>query len=98
MVRLAIANEKEPDSATFMQEIGRAGWAIWKHARSNCKALLIERFGYLILGYPLTPNGCCPSCGSSIPEKWASAFQGQITVRPFVPRTRPRSDLLVLNS
>jgi pyruvate formate lyase activating enzyme len=64
----------------------------------NCKTLLIERFGYLILGYHLTPNGCCPSCGSSIPGKWASAFQGQITARPFVPRTRTRSDLLVLNS
>src|SRR5712691_6844541 len=64
----------------------------------NCETLLIERFGYLILGYHLTPNGCCPSCGSSIPGKWASAFQGQITARPFVPRTRTRSDLLVLNS
>ena len=65
---------------------------------SNCKTLLIERFGYLILGYHLTPNGCCPSCGSSIPGKWASAFQGQITARLFVPRTHSRSDLLVLNS
>jgi pyruvate formate lyase activating enzyme len=64
----------------------------------NCKAMLIERFGYLILGYHLTSNGCCPSCGSSIPGKWASAFESQITARPFVPRTRPRSDLLVLNS
>jgi hypothetical protein len=58
----------------------------------------VERFDYLILGYHLTQNGCCPSCGSSIPGKWAPAFQGQITTRPFVPRTRPRSDLLVLNS
>jgi pyruvate formate lyase activating enzyme len=64
----------------------------------KCKILLIERFGYLILGYHLTPNGCCPSCGSSIPGKWASAFQGQITARPFVPRTRTRPDLLVLGS
>src|ERR1700747_2430147 len=51
----------------------------------NCKTLLIERFGYLVLGYHLTTNGCCPSCGSSIPGKWAPAFQGQITARPFVP-------------
>jgi hypothetical protein len=62
------------------------------------KTLLIELFGYLILGYHLTPNGCCPSCGSSIAGKWAPAFQGQITARPFVQRTRPRLDLLVLNS
>ena len=29
----------------------------------DCRALLIERFGYLILGYHLTPQGNCPSCG-----------------------------------
>jgi pyruvate formate lyase activating enzyme len=60
----------------------------------NCRALLIERFGYLILGYYLTPHGCCPSCGSNIPGRWAPSFQGQITSRPFVPHMRNRSDLL----
>ena len=64
----------------------------------NCQQLLIERFGYLITGYHLTPQGCCPSCGARIPGRWDPAFRRQISARPFVPRMRPRSDLLVLNS
>ncbi len=71
----------------------------WENTRcSNCQELLIERHGYLIVGYHLTPHGCCPSCGASIPGRWDPAFRAQITDRPFVPRTRTRSDLLVLNS
>ncbi len=71
----------------------------WENTRcSNCQELLIERHGYLIVGYHLTPQGCCPSCGASIPGRWDPAFRAQITDRPFVPRTRTRSDLLVLNS
>jgi pyruvate formate lyase activating enzyme len=62
----------------------------------SCRALLIERYGYLILGYHLTPHGCCPSCGSNIPGRWAPSFQGQITSRPFVPHIRIRSDLLTI--
>jgi pyruvate formate lyase activating enzyme len=54
----------------------------------NCQALLIERYGYLISGYHLTPNGCCPKCGTSIPGRWAAAFDGQITAHPFLPRGR----------
>jgi pyruvate formate lyase activating enzyme len=64
----------------------------------NCRELLIERNGYLITGYHLTPQGCCPSCGASIPGRWDTAFRRQITDRPFVPRAHPLSDLLVLNS
>ncbi len=60
----------------------------------TCQDLLIERYGYLITGYHLTPNGCCPSCGSSIPGRWAPSFQGQITSHPFVPSLRIRSNLL----
>lgn len=52
----------------------------------TCQELLIERYGYLITGYHLTPNGCCPSCGTRIPGRWDATFQGQITSRPFVPR------------
>ena len=54
----------------------------------NCQQLLIERYGYLITGYHVTSNGCCPSCGTRIPGRWAREFQGQITAYPFVPRTR----------
>ena len=55
----------------------------------NCKQLLIERYGYLITGYHLTPQGCCPSCSARIPGRWDSTFRKQITARPFVPRMRP---------
>jgi pyruvate formate lyase activating enzyme len=54
----------------------------------NCRQLLIERYGYLIMGYHLTSNGCCPSCGTRIPGRWAREFQGQITAHPFVPQAR----------
>jgi pyruvate formate lyase activating enzyme len=50
-----------------------------------CSALLIERHGYRILSYHLTPGGCCPSCGTAIAGRWAERFDGQITEQPFVP-------------
>jgi hypothetical protein len=55
---------------------------------------LIERYGYLITGYHLTPNGCCPKCGTNIPGRWAAAFEGQITAHPFLPRGR---NLIAIN-
>jgi pyruvate formate lyase activating enzyme len=60
----------------------------------NCQAVVIERYGYLITGYHLTPSGSCPSCGKQIPGRWASSFQGQITAMPFVPRLRRSAELL----
>ncbi len=58
----------------------------------KCQELLIERYGYLILSYNLTPNGCCPSCGTTIPGRWDAGFQGQITSHPYLPRRRRLSD------
>ena len=55
----------------------------------NCKKKLIQRFGYFIQDYRLTPEGCCPSCRTAIPGRWAPKFQGQIADRPFLPRRRP---------
>ncbi len=52
----------------------------------DCRTLLIERFGYLIMGYHLTPQGECPSCGLGIPGRWAQSFQGQVAAHPFLPR------------
>ena len=52
----------------------------------DCQTLLIERFGYLILGYHLTPQGDCPSCGLAIPGRWSQSFQGQVAAHPFLPR------------
>jgi pyruvate formate lyase activating enzyme len=54
----------------------------------NCRQILIERYGFLIMGYHLTSNGCCPSCGTRVPGRWAREFQGQITARPFLPHVR----------
>jgi pyruvate formate lyase activating enzyme len=60
----------------------------------NCHALLIERDGYSITGYYLTPNGSCPSCGARIPGRWASSFEGQITAHPFLPGARRWANLI----
>src|SRR5215472_14372048 len=40
----------------------------------NCQQLLIERYGYLIMGYHLTSSGSCPSCGTMVPGRWAREF------------------------
>src|SRR5499433_1132540 len=70
----------------------------WENTRCpNCRELIIERHGYLIKRYYLTPQGCCPSCGASIPGRWDPAFRRQITASPFIPLIRSRSDFLVLD-
>jgi len=54
----------------------------------NCHALLIERAGYFVQQYRLTPHGACPDCGTSIPGRWGEKFEGQITASPFLPGRR----------
>ncbi len=61
---------------------------------SGCGEMLIRRRGYLITDYRLTADGSCPGCGASIPGRWASSFQGQITAYPFLPGA-PRRPTLV---
>jgi pyruvate formate lyase activating enzyme len=41
----------------------------------HCKTLLIERYGYVILGYHLTGDGHCPTCGQSIPGFWPNSVK-----------------------
>jgi len=53
----------------------------------NCEETLIKRHSYFIKDYQLTPGGCCPSCSTSIPGRWASKFGGQIASHPFTPRS-----------
>ncbi len=36
----------------------------------NCHETLIQRSGYVILGYRLTADGACPKCGSKVPGIW----------------------------
>jgi pyruvate formate lyase activating enzyme len=54
----------------------------------QCRALLVERYGYFIQSYRLTPDGTCPDCGTAIPGRWGRAFEGQIASTPFLPRSR----------
>lgn len=60
----------------------------------DCNELLIERYGYLIRSYRLTPNGGCPSCGTRIPGRWSASFDGQISSSPFCARRRSAADLI----
>ena len=67
---------------------GRVGE--WEDTRCpQCNETLIERYGYLIKDYRLTPDGRCPSCAAEIPGRWSAQFDGQITSYPFLPRKRP---------
>lgn len=60
-----------------------------EHTRCHaCAALLIERSGYLIQKYRLSPDGACPDCGARIPGRWSRGFDGQLTSTPFLPGTR----------
>jgi pyruvate formate lyase activating enzyme len=36
----------------------------------GCRGLLIERMGYLVRAYRITPGGKCPSCQTAIPGIW----------------------------
>jgi pyruvate formate lyase activating enzyme len=51
----------------------------------GCGETLIERNGYYIRDYRITPHGCCPGCGAPVPGRWSGHFDGQIASRPFRP-------------
>ena len=62
-----------------------------EHTRCHaCRAMLVERYGYFIQNYRLTPEGACPDCGTSIPGRWGRQFDGQISASPFLPGRRLR--------
>lgn len=54
----------------------------------TCRALLVERDGYVVRNYRITRDGRCPDCGTQIPGRWGSEYAGQIASSPFVPGTR----------
>jgi pyruvate formate lyase activating enzyme len=56
----------------------------------NCGELLIKRYGYLVEDYRLTAEGCCRSCNTALPGRWADKFEGQIASHPFLPHRRSR--------
>jgi pyruvate formate lyase activating enzyme len=53
----------------------------------TCGTVLIERLGYVILGYHLTPGGACPQCGTVVPGTW--------TPEPHTVRLGDEADLFV---
>jgi pyruvate formate lyase activating enzyme len=60
-----------------------------EHTRCpQCREVLIERYGYLIRQYNLTPAGGCPSCGTRVPGRWSDEFSEQRTAFPFRPGLR----------
>lgn len=62
-----------------------------EHTRCHaCRAMLVERYGYFIKEYRLTPDGACPDCGTTIPGRWGRGFDGQISASPFLPGRRLR--------
>jgi pyruvate formate lyase activating enzyme len=52
----------------------------------RCGELLIQRYGYFIREYRLTPEGNCPRCHEPVPGRWPNKFDGQISASPFLPR------------
>jgi pyruvate formate lyase activating enzyme len=52
-----------------------------------CGQVVIERYGYHIRAYRITPDGCCPACSARIPGRWGPGFNGQVASRPFLPRS-----------
>ena len=62
-----------------------------EHTRCHaCRAMLVERYGYFIKDYRLTPEGACPDCGTPIPGRWGRGFGRQISATPFLPGRRLR--------
>lgn len=46
----------------------------------NCRAKLIDRYGYIIRDYTITAEGACPECGTKIPGVWTE-HPGEINVQ-----------------
>ena len=61
-----------------------------------CGQVVIERYGYHIRAYRITPDGRCPACSARIPGRWSPGFEGQVASHPFLPRSRG-IELRILN-
>jgi pyruvate formate lyase activating enzyme len=46
----------------------------------NCREKLIDRFGYLVREYKLTPDGKCPSCHTAIPGIWPATGAAEVQI------------------
>jgi len=108
--RMTEPENTRPDDLVRAAKIGRAAGLRFIYAGNlpgqvgelentlcpQCHTLLIERFGYHILNYQLTPEGACPQCGTVIPGRWSERFEGQIADPPFLPSLRRRPNTLTI--
>ena len=46
----------------------------------NCREKLIDRSGYLVREYRLTPEGKCPGCGTVIPGIWPATGAAEVQI------------------
>ena len=46
----------------------------------NCREKLIDRYGYLVREYRLTPEGKCPGCGTVIPGIWPATGAAEVQI------------------
>ncbi len=46
----------------------------------NCHKKLIDRYGYLVREYRLTPEGKCPGCGTVIPGIWPATGAAEVQI------------------
>jgi pyruvate formate lyase activating enzyme len=46
----------------------------------NCRLKLIDRLGYLIREYKLSPAGACPQCHAAIPGIWPAGGAGNVRI------------------
>ena len=46
----------------------------------NCREKLIDRYGYLVREYRLTPEGKCPDCGTVIPGIWPATGAAEVKI------------------
>lgn len=51
----------------------------WEHTHCpSCREKVIDRFGYLVREYRLTPEGKCPKCGTSLPGIWPAGGAAEV--------------------
>jgi len=68
---------------------GRVG--DWENTRCpECRAMLIERRGYAVQDYRLTPGGKCPDCGAAIPGIWHPGGAYEVPPGTFTSRVPRR--------
>src|SRR6185312_11923236 len=53
---------------------------------TSCRETLIARRGFRVREYRITPNGCCPACGTAVPGRFDARFAGQIAAAPTMVR------------